>query len=258
MILDSFSNLKDSTILRRGRLDSEWEQSKYQPCHTVCDTTSAKENSSSSTNLNSQAGPPEPCWELTAQFRTCVETLLLLQDPDLGQQTLSILMQTIIHFSSNKRGLWWAHSNSWETGKLCQDLNTWNVNLNSVPLSDSRVRNFPHSRRTKRQSITQSRAQQKPLLTDSRGSSSLPCQWINNWECSYWLMSHCSLCPTQQSSFLTTKSQSQRAGAMSGTGVTQQIIYCFLHAGKALQAKGVSKLPFDRQWKRDSGEGFQS
>jgi len=58
----------------------------------------------------------------------------------------------------------------------------------------------------------------------------------------------------QQSSFLAKKgSQSQRARAMSGTRVTQQIIYCFLHAGKALEAKGVSEPSLERQWKKNSG-----
>lgn len=45
---------------------------------------------------------------------------------------------------------------------------------------------------------------------------------------------------------------------MPGTEVTQQIIYCFLHAGKALEAKGVSRLSFERQWKKNLGEVFQS
>lgn len=38
-------------ILSCGRLDSVWEQSRYQPCHTGWDTRSAKENFSSSSNI---------------------------------------------------------------------------------------------------------------------------------------------------------------------------------------------------------------
>lgn len=49
------------------------------------------------------------------ELSICVKMLLLLQDPDLGQQTPSILVQTIIHFSSKNVACEGPTATAWET-----------------------------------------------------------------------------------------------------------------------------------------------
>lgn len=199
----------------------------------------------------------------TAIFPTDERALLpwaLLQAPDLVLQIPwgSIWMQTTTYVSSTEVCLWQTHAIIWESADV---LNIWNLNLKSVSLGHTCCSTSQHIPSQQKSKQTKCRTKQSPLNAsqiDSEGSSSLPCQWINKRVQLLINVTQLSLPYTTIIISCKKGSQSQRARAVSGTRVTQQIIYCFLHAGKALEAKGVSKLPFERQWKKNLGESFQS
>lgn len=166
-------SIRSWTTDTSGILDYVWEQRKNQTRDTACDTRSAKDDLISSTDSRKimmdmkgktwilRLGPIKPQWELTAQLSTgdSVKMSVLLQGPDLGQQTL-----------------WYKqYYPSVQTNVACDGptptaeklgsanvLNIWNLNLNSVPpgctwLQDKRV---PRRQKSKQ---TECHTRQSPL-----------------------------------------------------------------------------------------------
>lgn len=207
-------------------------------------------------NLNYQTGPTKPPWELTAQLSTgdsvrkCWYYCRIPIQVSWRWQVIFCHKQydTLVQTNVACDG----PTPTAEKLDSANVLSIWNLNLSSVPpgciwLQDKQL---PRQQKSKQ---TEHHTQRSPLnvFTNSEGSYSLPCQWINKRV--QLLINGTRLALSYTTIIISCRkgSQSQSTRVMSATKVTQQIIYCFLRAGKALEAKGVSKLSFERQWKKN-------
>lgn len=258
------SNHKPQT---RGLLDCMWEQCEYQSRDTACDNGSAKVDLISSTDSTNIM--------LDLNWKTWIIRLVLPSPhEDLPPSSALGTVWKCRYYCRIPIQVSWRwqvifchkqYNTLVQTNVSCDGptptaekldsanvLSIWNLNLNSVPpgciwLQDKQL---PRQQKSKQ---TEHHTQRSPLnvFTNSEGSYSLPCQWINKRV--QLLINGTRLALSYTTIIISCRkgSQSQSARVMSATKVTQQIIYCFPRAGKALEAKGVSKLSFERQWKKN-------